>query len=197
MKPDPSAPPLYPDLPKDDRHNYRLNMLMELQQKLITERDNRMSFYKKYKRGINVIDGIDTTLITAGLGMGATGGILSTTIVAVPVVIPLEIVAAVCGVFGIALKFVNRKLYLKAKKHDEIRILAEAKMNSIKDIVSKSLQDGEISEQEFSLVLNDFDKYNELKKGIRAKTVKISDAEKQKLIQQGKAEVFDMIKKNS
>ena len=37
--------------------------------------------YKKYRSAINVVDGIDTVLVTSSLGMGAAGvGLLSTII---------------------------------------------------------------------------------------------------------------------
>ena len=50
MKP-PTAPPIYPELPTEDGQNYR----------------SRKALYKKYKRGINITDGVDTTLISAGV----------------------------------------------------------------------------------------------------------------------------------
>ena len=53
----------------------------------------RKSLYKKYKRGINITDGIDTGLISASVIM-AGGGL------AVHVMLPLEIAAVVCGTFG-------------------------------------------------------------------------------------------------
>jgi len=49
---------------------------------------------------VNVLDGVDTALISADMGMGIGGvGLLCTTI-AVPVVLGLEIAALTCGVVG-------------------------------------------------------------------------------------------------
>jgi len=56
---------------------------------------------------------------------------------------------------------------LKAKKHDEIRVLADSKLNTIADYVSTSLIDGEITAQEFKLVLDEMSKYQQMKKEIR------------------------------
>ena len=53
----------------------------------------RKSLYKKYKRGINITDGVDSGLISASVIMAGVG-------LAVPIMIPLEIVAVVCGTFG-------------------------------------------------------------------------------------------------
>ena len=87
----PTAPSLYPAV--EDGQNYRLQKISEIEQTLIKERDNRQSLYKKYKRSINVTDGVDTTLISGSVIMGGIG-------IAVPFMLPLEIAAIICGVGG-------------------------------------------------------------------------------------------------
>ncbi|CAG2243457.1 unnamed protein product [Mytilus edulis] len=42
--------------------------------------------------------------------------------------------------------------------------MAECKLNSIKDLISKSLTDGQISADEFKLILDELEKFNEMKK---------------------------------
>ena len=51
----------------------------------------------------------------------------------------------------------------KAQKHSEIKILGESKLNYVKILISKALNDGQITEQEFKIVLNELDRYNDLK----------------------------------
>ena len=63
----PTAPNLYPELPIEDGQNYRLQKISEIERTLINERDMRKSLYKKYKRGINITDGVDTGLISASV----------------------------------------------------------------------------------------------------------------------------------
>ena len=87
MKP-PTAPPIYPELPTEDGQNYRLQKISEIEKQLIKERDARKALYKKYKRGINITDGVDTTLISAGVIMAGVG-------LTVPLMLPLEIIAIV------------------------------------------------------------------------------------------------------
>ena len=152
MKP-PSAPPLYPELPVEDGQNYRLQKISEIEQTLIRERDVRKSLLKKYKRGINITDGVDTGLISASVIMAGVG-------LAVPVLLPLEIAAIVCGTLGVCVKFIRRKLHLKVEKHDQITTMAVSKLNSISDLVSKALQDGQISEMEFKTVFFTFHFFN-------------------------------------
>ena len=141
----PTAPNLYPELPIEDGQNYRLQKISEIERTLINERDMRKSLYKKYKRGINITDGVDTGLISASV-------ILGSVTITVPIMLPLEIAAVVCGGLGMCVKLIRRKLMTKTQKHCYVQTIAESKLNSIKDIVSKALQDGEISEGEFKMV---------------------------------------------
>ena len=131
----------------------------KIEKQLIKERDARKALYKKYKRGINITDGVDTTLISAGVIMAGLG-------LTVPLMLPLEIIAIVCGC-----------------------------MNSIKDLISKALQDGQISESEFKMVLCELEKYNDLKDKARTKQSGLSEAEKNKLIQAGKTQALSIIQK--
>ena len=105
----PTAPPIYPELPTEDGQNYRLQKISEIEIKLIKERDARKALYKKYKRGMNATDGVDTALISNSVVMAGVG-------LAVPVLLPLEIAAILCGCAGVCVKLVRRKLASKAQK---------------------------------------------------------------------------------
>ena len=59
-------------------------------------------------------DGVDTALISSSVIMAGLGLIL-------PVMIPLEIAAIVCGCMGACVKLVRRKLMSKAQQHYEIK----------------------------------------------------------------------------
>ena len=186
----PTAPNLYPELPIEDGQNYRLQKISEIERTLINERDMRKSLYKKYKRSINITDGVDTGLISASVILASVG-------ITVPIMLPLEIAAVVCGGLGMCVKLIRRKLMTKIQKHCNVQTIAESKLNSIKDIVSKALQDGEISEGEFKMVLNEMEKYSELKQEIKTtKNIEITDEEKKKLIEQGRMEAMNTIQKS-
>ena len=134
------------------------------------ERDFRVSLYKKYRRGwgvggANVVDGLDTGLSVAGAAMAATGVGLLTTIIAAPVAIGLQAGAIACGLLGAGGRFICRRLEAKARKHDQIRVLAVSKLNSIADRISAALTDDKISEEGFRL--SEVDKYNQMKAEIR------------------------------
>ena len=186
----PTAPNLYPELPIEDGQNYRLQKISEIERTLINERDMRKSLYKKYKRSINITDRVDTGLISASVILASVG-------ITVPIMLPLEIAAVVCGGLGMCVKLIRRKLMTKTQKHCNVQTIAESKLNSIKDIVSKALQNGEISEGEFKMVLNEMEKYSELKQEIKTtKNIEITDEEKKKLIEQGRMEAMNTIQKS-
>ena len=184
----PNAPSLYPELPVEDGQNYRLQKISEIEKTLINERDARKALYKKYKRGINITDGVDTGLISTSVILAGVG-------LAVPIMLPLEIGAVVCGSLGVCVKLIRRRLTSKAQKHYEIKTIADSKLNSIKDLISKALTDGQISENEFKLVLDELDKYNKLKDNIHSKQTGLSETDKKKLIQEGKAQAKIEMKK--
>ena len=107
---------------------------------------------------MNVLDGIDTTLITASMGIGVGGVELLSTVVAAPVVLGLEAGSLACGILAVVGKYVGRRLATKVKKHGEIRVLANSKLNKVAVHVSSALKDGEISDREFRLVLDELAK---------------------------------------
>ena len=170
----PTAPiveAMYPSLAgvepqQDNGSSFRLTEIRNLERRLEQERDHRANMYKKYRRAINAVDCIDTVLVASSLGMGAVGVGLLSTIIAAPVVLA-----------GIAGKYISRRLLVKAKKHDEIRVLALSKLNSITDVISNALRDGHISPEEFKLVLDEIEKYGLMKVKIQEKTRKAHAAQ--------------------
>jgi hypothetical protein len=189
----PSAPELYPNLSlkeideyPENGQNYRLQKISEIEKTLQREIEIRKSLYKKYKRGINLTDGIDTILIS-------TSVILATVGIAIPVLLPVQITAAICGSVGVCIKLIRRRLTTKANKHYKIKTIADSKLNSIKDLISKSLTDGQISESEFKLILDELEKYIILKENNKIKP--LNNNERSKIIEETENRVRNEIKK--
>ena len=186
----PSAGPADNDNTPRDQY-FRLQEISQLRKHLEDERDKRSQLYKKYRRGVNAVDAVDTTLISTSMEMGIGGVGLLSTIVAVPFVLGLEVAALGCGLLGIAGKFISPRLLVKAKKHDEVRVLAESRLNTIADHVSKALADGTISEVEFHLIAEEAHKYTQMKAEIRTgakkayAAINIDEETKNSLIQRG------------
>ena len=149
--------------------------------------------YKKYRRGANVADGIETALSVTSVGLAASGVGLLSTIIAAPVAIGLQAGAIVCGLLGAGGKLVGRRLQAKARKRDLIRGLAESKLNTIADRISVALNDDKITKEEFCLIPSEVDKYNQMKAEIRGHEKHsggLSEVEKNRLFQRARDEAM-------
>ena len=74
-----------------------------------------------------------------------------------PVAVGLQAGAIVCGFLGAGGKFIGRRLGVKARKHDQIRVLAESKLNTIAERIMTALTDDKTSEEVFRLILSEVD----------------------------------------
>ena len=103
---------LYPPLEKGETHHHQ--HVAEVRFRLEKEQDFKASTYKKYRRGANFADRLDTALSVTSVGLAATGlGLLSTTIAA-PVAIGIGAGAIVCGLLGAVWKLASQRLQAKA-----------------------------------------------------------------------------------
>ena len=55
----------------------------------------------------------------------------------------------------------------KKKKHNKVVMLAQSKLNSIVTLMSQALIDLDISHEEFKTILNEKEKYDQIKESIR------------------------------
>jgi hypothetical protein len=196
-----SAHNAYDNLPErrnadQPAHTFRLHKINEILKILEAERDKRSSLAKKYQRGINVLTGLSYGCETATIGLVTAGVALLTTVIATPVVIVMEGVALGTGAISVECNLVCDKiLSLKARKHIRVMMLAESKINTISDHVSKALKDNHVSDDEFSLIMSEMTKLNQMKDEIRTKTkTKIDDETKQSLIKQGNEQAVEEFK---
>ena len=81
---------------------------------------------------------------------------------------------------------------MKQGKHDAIKLLAQAKLDSISDIISQAMQDVDFSPTEFLKVLQEVEKYRKLKADIRnqanAKVKQITKELREEILEQGRKE---------
>ena len=153
-----------------DGHDYRLEKITEIQMNLEEQRLKRLELSENYYKAVKWVNNADVVLITLSMGLGAAGVGLLSTIIAAPTVVVLESLALCTGVLSMVGKYASKKLTLKAQKHEKIKVLVEAKLNSISTLISKALNDGNISDQEFSLIMSEFSKFQEMKNDIKTKT---------------------------
>ena len=59
---------------------------------------------------------------------------------------------------------------LKREKHEKIAILAVWALNTISRLISKALSEDNISDEECSLILLEFEKFSQMKEDLRIKS---------------------------
>ena len=75
---------------------------------------------------------------------------------------------------------------VKQQKRDAFKLLAQSKLDSIANIISQAMQDGDISLTEFHKVLQEVEKYRKLKADIRnqakAKVKEITKEQREEIL---------------
>jgi len=180
----------YTELTRKVSSDYRLKKINEIEDYLEKQSETRRHIAKKYRRANKVINTADGVLCSASLGLGIGGVALLTTVIAAPVVIVMESASIGAGLLTVLAKFADKKIKAKEEKHRMIHILAESKLNTIHNHISKAIEDGDVSDEEFKLILEEAEKYRLMKEDIRKKTSKkLKDSEKEGLIERGKNEL--------
>ena len=91
-------------------------------------------------------------------------------IVAAPAVIGIEAVSIVTGLLRVVGNQAIKKLSLKIEKHDKIAMLAVSSLNTISSLISKALSDDSISDEEYSLILLEFETFTRMKEDLGEKS---------------------------
>ena len=182
---------LYPKLPtappvEDQRQGYRLQKINEIQAFLEKEVATREALSKKYFRAAGIVDNVDTVLIAITIGCGAGGVALLSIVIAAPAVIAIEGVALFTGFLSVIGKYSMKKCTSKAEKHEKIKTIASAKLDTIASHVSKALSDNKVTDEEFRLILEELEKYKVMKEEVRSKTKKkVATETEETLIERG------------
>ena len=118
---------------------------------------------------------IDNCLGVTAIGLGITGVGLLSTVVAAPAVIGKEAVTIVMGLLRVVENRAIKKMSLKIEKHEKITMLAVSALNTISSLISKEWSDDSISDEEYSLILLEFETFTRMKeyKAILEKTCSI------------------------
>ena len=143
-----------------------------------------------------IVDNVDSVLITITIGAGAGGIGLLSTIVATPAIIAIEGVALFTGLLSIIGKYSVKKSTSKAEKHERIKTIASAKLDTISSHISKALRDNKVTDEEFRLILEELEKYKIMKEEVRDKTKKkIATELEETLIEKGRREARESFRK--
>ena len=172
----PSAPAyneaqqLYPtqELTQLNAEDFRLKKISDLLKELSDEAEHYRQVAKKYKRSHSRVH--TTSRVLGLLSVGLTSGALATALSGVGIVASpaLGAFAGVCGIASGTVAGVSKSLNRKLSKHEKIYTLALAKHNSVNALVSKALDDKQISDVEFHIIMREVESYHKLKAEIRS-----------------------------
>ena len=142
----------YPDLnptAPQELQTYRLKKLTETETFFLDEIEVRERIAKKMKR-FNTITGIvDTGLITSTVITGGISIAAFASSVGLPVGIALSRTSLLLSLATVITRKSFKTFTVKQEKHDAIKLLAQSKLESIANIISQAMQDGDISPTEF------------------------------------------------
>ena len=165
----PSAP-LYPtqELTQLNAEDFRLKKINDLLKELSDEAEHYRQVAKKYKRSHSMVH---TSAVGLGsLSVGLSSGALATALTGLGIVASpaLAGVATLCGLGSVGFAVASKRLERKVTKHEKIYTLAQAKRNSVNELVSQAFADKQISDVEFRIITREVEKYHELKAAIRS-----------------------------
>ena len=170
---------------QDTSQNYRLKKIEEAEQFLRKEIKTRNKLSKKFKR---ITNGVTIADISALIIFTAVEGTLFATGVGIPfgIFIGISVVGTVIGTK-------TQKLFgSKIKKHDKIKTLAESKLDSISNLVSKAIEDAHISHEEYHFILKEVEHYRTMKEQIQNKSKRVTNAitaeQREAILAQGRKE---------
>ena len=81
----------------------------------------------------------------------------------------MEAVTIVMGLLRVVGNRAIKKMSLKTEKHEKIAMLAVSALNTISSLISKALSDDSISDEEYSLILLEFETFTRMKEDLRIK----------------------------
>ena len=166
-------PNLDPSAPPDESQTYRLRKIDEAEKFLRSEVAYRDSLSKRCKRRATAMTISDTSVIAAITALEIGSVVTLSTGVGLPVSIALASAGLILGLSSAIVHKTQKVFDSKSKKHDKIKTLAESKLDSISGLVSKAVEDANISHQEYHFILKEIEHYRVLKEQIRTKSKRV------------------------
>lgn len=156
-----------PTINEDNGSSFRLQQIYIIRDNIKKAFVHHEQIRKKYARTRSVLNkiAICSGSLSVGLSASALGTGLST--VGIPVAVPLGVLSVCMVILSTVTGSISKKLSKDVQKHGNIAMLSTTKLNTINDIVSKSLNDNIISDQEFYMIIDEMEKYNQMRQSIR------------------------------
>ena len=163
-----SAPPLYPTLPDESEAvSFRLKKICDCQKELENEISHHRKVSKKYKRANSIAHTSSTLTRVMATVLSSTGLAVSLSGIGVIAGAPLAGIAGLLGFISTAMTIGSKKMNTKITKHEKTISLAESLQLSICKLIWKAMNDSQISDMEFNLILREVEQFNVSKNGLR------------------------------
>ena len=155
---------------EDEGKTFRLKRISDIRESLEKELETRGTYIDV------VINLLVIQLFISGAGLTSVGSSIvaaatAATGVGIIVSVPLGFTAVAAGVFSVISSAISKILLKKVEKHQQIKLIAAAKLSSVNGIVSRALQDCHISNEEFQIILQEEESYLDHKSQIRNRTI--------------------------
>ena len=82
----------------------------------------------------------------------------------------MEAISIVMGLLRVVGNRATKKMSLKIENHEKIAMLAVSTLNTISSLISKALSDNSISDEEYSLIVLEFESFTRMKEDLRIKS---------------------------
>ena len=152
----------------NDQTKFRLNEINKIKDYLEFEIREKEAVIKKLTKYTATLDYTDKTLIVLSATSGGISIISFTNVIGIPAGV---ISASFTLVFSLTTRITKKLLEetrKKKKKHSKIIMLAKSKLNSIESLMPQALIDLDISHEEFKTIVNEKEKYDQMKESVRS-----------------------------
>ena len=150
-----------------DAHSFRLQKCRDFQTTLETAVAHSERVRKKYAKTCSILRKIKIVMGTLSVALGTSGLATSLSGIGVAVGAPLASVAGILGIISVTSSTVSKRFRTKMVKHERAEALGRTTLNTILDLLSKALSDNNIDEREFTLVIEEMEKFNESYRTLR------------------------------
>ena len=153
----------------NDQTKFRLNQINEIKDYFEFEIKERETVIKKLSKYTATLDYTDKTLIILSATRGGISIISFTNVIGIPAGVISAIFTLLFSLTTGIIKKLLKETRKKKKKHMKIIMLAKSKLNNIESLMSQALIDLGISHEEFTTIVNEKEKYDQMKESIKNK----------------------------
>ena len=158
----------------NNQTKFRLNEINKIKDYFEFEIKEREAVIKKLSKYTAALDYTDKTLIVLSAASRGISIVSFTNVIGIPAgVISASLTLVFSLITGIIKKLL-KETRKKKKEHSKIIMLAKNKLNSIESLMSQALIDLDFSYERFKKIVNEKEKYDQMKESIKNKKMEMN-----------------------